>query len=204
MVKKGKSKAVMKKSSPSGLVRKTINELVLDLCSLDGVKAKAVESASRGMTESDLVAAFKDTESALCKSIPIRELKTTDNGRMYLDVLAIIQPKFLEEPIPIVKPTLDLSGIIEVTDENRPLIDLANDIFKNMNMPEDPKDLDIMSMIMEVSKQIEEKVGAGEIDMATLEGQASTMLESIKNKPEFSSVMENPEMMSFVMKNMGT
>lgn len=189
------------KKTTTGLVRKTINELVLDICMFDGLKAKAVELASRGMSETELVTALKDDTSPLFKSLPLSELSKSENGSKYLQVLSIIQPKVLELP-KVSSSSIDVSSVIEVTDENRTLVNLANEIFQGMDLPQNPQDLDIMSLINSVSQQIEKKVNAGELDMSALEGQANSMLDSIKNKPEFSSALGGTDMMSFMMKNM--
>lgn len=198
------------RKNTSGLVRKTINELVLDICTFDGLKAKSVELASRGFSEAELITALQDETSPLFKSLPLSELSKSENGSKYLQVLSIIQPKVLEAPVPAAK-SFDLSNIIEVTDDNRDMMNIADEIFQGLDLSQNPEDFDMASFMTNVSQQIQKKISSGEIDMAALEGQANSMLDSIKNKPEFSSVLGGLEslggdgggdIMSFMMKNM--
>lgn len=103
-------------------------------------------------------------------------------------------------------PDNPLESLFNVTEDNKMLMDLAQEISGSINYEPNngvPDMSDFMELMTRVSDGLQQKIESGDLDVNALEGQARNFLERIQGVPEVSEAMQNPELMESIMSMAG-
>ena len=131
------------------LIARTMHELARDITvmaktdSTMTVNSLKLNELLKQMSNREIVESIRDSSSVLYNSLPLIELTKTDEGKKYLDILALIQPEIvvltssdMEKKIKeVTEPKeIDCAKIfnIEVNEGNKDIVNITNGLMKNV------------------------------------------------------------------------
>jgi hypothetical protein len=194
-------------------LHKLLVELVSDLKFVDGKSALALNKYIFHKKDKELLKEIKDVNSNLVKLIPIDTLHKDVAGRRYLELLAFLQPIFtiaspipeLIEPSPILElvepsPIPELTHITEPfanlfrpKDSNRELMNLAQELMSQINLPVPGSQMDMnsmMEMIQQVSGIVQTRIETGDLNAEIITLQAQDLMSEMTSTPEMQNILE--------------
>ena len=138
-----------RKSMSTNVITKTLNEMIADLGTVDGICSSRLSKVVKNKTDAELKLMLEDSNSELNALIQSQKvnLESDVSGRKYLQLFSLIQP--LLKPVDIIPTTPppttqsnkekdNLEDIMSQlqSPENSELMNLANSLMKDLNLEE--------------------------------------------------------------------
>lgn len=196
---------------PRNILSKTLGDLLDDLQMGNPDAYVALQPHVQGKREKHLVRELKNSESQLCRAIPVTFLSSNDNGLKYLEILKCYNASLGENTVSTQNTTVSPAGaspvaVPELSDllkDSPDIKDMMEDMMRGLNLEDKPMDMNGLleltsSTLPTMMTTMVEKINNKQIDPAAFVTQSQALMQSMNALMASNVARMPPEMVSMM------